>query len=65
MIKNFLDPKGHQNPKNGSKVTAILLHGQILPIGGALAVEGLQSTGLHRLVPAEGWYLGNVLPSSW
>ena len=50
VIKNFLNPKGHQNPINGSKVKAILLYGQILPIGGALAVEGLRSTGLPRLV---------------
>ena len=37
MIKNFLNPKGHQNPISGSKVTAILLKGWILPIGGASA----------------------------
>ena len=34
MIKNFLNPEGHQNPIIGSKVTAILLKGCILPIGG-------------------------------
>jgi hypothetical protein len=50
VIKNFLNPKGHQNPINGSKVMAILLKGWILPIGGASPVEGLQSTGLPRLV---------------
>ena len=50
VIKNFLNPKGHQNPINGSIVTAILLKGLILPIGGASAVEGLRSTGLPRLV---------------
>ena len=50
MIKNFLNPEGHHNPISGSKVTAILLKGWILPIGGALAVEGLQSMGLPRLV---------------
>ena len=50
LIKNFLNPEGHQYPINGSKVTAILLKGRILPIGGASAVEGLQSTGLPRLV---------------
>ena len=50
MIKNLLNPEGHQKPRNGSKVTAILLRGRILPIGGALAVEGLRSTGLPRLV---------------
>ena len=35
MIKNFLNPEGHQNPFSGSKVTAILLKGWIWPIGGA------------------------------
>ena len=49
-IKTFLNPEGHQNRITGSKVTAILLKGWILPIGGASAVEGLQSTGLPRLV---------------
>ena len=49
-IKTFLNPEGHQNRFTGSKVTAILLKGWILPIGGASAVEGLQSTGLPRLV---------------
>ena len=50
MIKNFLNPEGHQNQINGSKVTAILLKGWILPIGGASTVEGLRSTGLPCLV---------------
>ena len=35
MIKNFLNPEGHQNPISVSKVTAILLTGWILPLGGA------------------------------
>ena len=42
MIKNFINPKGHQNPISGSKVIAILLKGWILPIGGASAGEGLR-----------------------
>ena len=41
-VKFFEDSK--------SRVTAILLIVWILPIGGALAVEGLQSMGLPRLV---------------
>ena len=41
VIKNFPNPKGHQNPINGSKVMAILLKGWILPNVGASAVEGL------------------------
>ena len=47
VIKDFLNPEGHQNPISGSKVTAILLKGCILPIGGASAGEGL------RLQPAQ------------
>ena len=35
MIKNFLNPEGHQNPITGSKVKAILLKRWIWPIGGA------------------------------
>ena len=50
MIKTFLNPEGHQNPNNGSKVNAILLKGLILPVGGATAVEGLRSTGLPSIV---------------
>ena len=34
MIKNFLNPEGHQNCLTGSRVTAILLKGWILLIGG-------------------------------
>ena len=33
--------EGHRNCIAGSRVTAILLNGWILPIGGASAVEGL------------------------
>ena len=35
VIKNFLSPEGHQTPISGSKVTAILLQGWILPTGRA------------------------------
>ena len=34
LIKNCLNPEGNQNHITGSKVTAIILKGQILPIGG-------------------------------
>ena len=47
VINDFLNPEGHQNPISGSKVTTILLMGWILPIGGALAEDGL------RLQPAQ------------
>ena len=40
--------EGHQNRTTGSRVTAILLNGWILPIGEASAGEGIQSTGLHN-----------------
>ena len=42
MIKNFINPEGHQNPISGSKVKAILLKGWILPIGGASSGESLR-----------------------
>ena len=50
VVKTFLNHEGHQIPISGSKVTVILLKGCILPFGGALAVKGLRSTGLPRLV---------------
>ena len=45
-----LNHEGHPNCITGSIVTAFLLNGWILRIGGASAVEGLQSTGVPRLV---------------
>ena len=50
VIKTFLNLKEHQNGITGSNVTAILLKGCILPIGGASAVEGLRSMRLSLLV---------------
>ena len=44
----ILNLEGHLNRITGSSVTAILLNGLILPIGGASAVEGLLSTGPPR-----------------
>ena len=38
----ILNPEGHPNCFTGSKVTAILLNGWILPISGASAVKGLR-----------------------
>ena len=35
IFKEILNPEGHPNRITGSKVTAILLNGWILPIGGA------------------------------
>ena len=45
VIRTFLNPEGHQNRISGSKVTVILLKRWILPIGGALAVEGCDQRG--------------------
>ena len=36
-IKNFLNPKGHQNPISGSKGMTILLKRLIVPIGGVVS----------------------------
>ena len=47
MFKEILNLKGYPNRITDSKVTAILLYGWILPIGGASAVKGL------RLLPAQ------------
>ena len=35
IFKDILNPEGHPNRITGLKVTAILLNGWILPIGGA------------------------------
>ena len=45
ILREILNLEGHQNRTTGSRVTAILLNGLILPIGGALAVDGLLSKG--------------------
>ena len=45
--------EGHPNRITGSRETAILLNGWILPIVGASAVDGLRLTGLPRLVYKE------------
>ena len=39
MIKNCLNPAGHQIRISGSKVKAILLKGWILPSGGGSAIN--------------------------
>ena len=50
VIKNFLNPEGHQNPISVSKLKAILLKGWIWPIGGAQAGVGLPCSLPSRLV---------------
>ena len=51
VIKNFLNPEGHQNHIAGSKVTAILVKGYILPIG------GVASEGSAPAACAAGWFI--------
>ena len=48
MIKNFLNPERHQNLISGSKVTAILMKGWILPVCGASSEEGLRLQPLQH-----------------
>ena len=50
VIKNFLNPEGHQNPISGSKVTAMLLKGWILPIGGVASGRVCACSLRSRLV---------------
>ena len=49
-VNDYVNFEGHQHCTTGSRITAILLNGWTLPIGGASAVDGLRSTGLLRLV---------------
>ena len=56
MIKNFLNPKGHQNPFSGSKVTAILLKGWIWPTGG-VALGRVRTAGLFSLKRPPGLFI--------
>ena len=53
--------KGHPICITGSRVTEIWLNGWILPIGGASAVKGVQSTGLPRLVSLLKHLLINII----
>ena len=52
---------GITNRITGSRVTAILLNGWILPIGGASLLEGLRSMGLPCLVFTRPGVAGAVL----
>ena len=45
VFRKIINLKGHRNRLTGLKVTAILLNGWILPIGGASVAESLLSTG--------------------
>ena len=52
ILMKILNPEGHPNRITGSKVTAILLNGWILPIGGAssgrVCAAGLLSTRIQH-----------------
>ena len=50
ILLEILNLKGHPNLITDSRVPVILLNGWILPIGGPSADEGMQSTGLPRLL---------------
>ena len=50
MIKNFLNPDGHQNRISGSKVTGILLKEWILPIDGVASGRVYACSLRSRLV---------------
>ena len=58
ILKEILDFKGHPNYIRGSKLTAILLNGRVLPIGGDSAVKGL------HLQPAQQACFPHILRSS-
>ena len=49
MVKDILNLEEHPNRITVSKVTAVLLNGWILPVGGASSVKGL---GLQPVQPA-------------
>ena len=50
IFYDILNLEGHPNCTTSSIVMLIFLNRYILPIGGASAVEGLQSMRLPRLV---------------
>ena len=50
IVKEILNTKGHPNRITGSKVTAILMNGWILPIGGALLGRVCSCSLRSRLV---------------
>ena len=61
MIKNFLNPEGHQNPVSGSKLTAVLLKGWIWSIGEASAGEGLRlQPAQQACLPSDGGTMGRL-----
>ena len=65
IFQEILNLEGQPNRITGSRLTAILLNGWILPLGGASAVEGLRSMGLPRLVIYISSYLNRATLSSF
>ena len=75
IFKEIWNPEGHPNCITGSKVTAILMNGWILPIGGASAVKGLHlqpaQQACSELIPPQpcNTYLSqrqeNLFPQPW
>ena len=60
-FQKILNLEGHPIGITGSRVTAILLNGWILPMFGASAVEGLPSKGLPRSSLFDGFSLEHSL----
>ena len=50
IVKDILNPEGHPNCISGSKVTAILLNGWILPVGEASSGRVCSCSLRSRLV---------------
>ena len=58
MIRSFIY---QTRAKPGPDLNQLLLNGGILPIGGASLVEGLQSTGLPRLISYESASVNSII----
>ena len=63
VIKNFLNPEGHQNPISGSKVTAILLKGWFLHIGEASSGRVCTCSLRRRLIDIHIWFIKTFVRS--
>ena len=61
MFSEILNLEGHPNHITGSRVTATLLNGWILPICGASLVEGLRSTFTPSSFPGARVWVGCLL----
>ena len=60
VIKNSLNPEGHQNCITSSKVTAILVKGYILPLGGVASGRVCACSMRSRLVVSMSCFLVRI-----